>query len=67
MGSVPQRGGKGTSFGVSVIVIFTYYLFSFITGAMGQAGIFSPFLGAWIPNFVFLTIGLFLLIRVAQR
>jgi lipopolysaccharide export system permease protein len=34
---------------------------------MGQAGIFSPFIGAWLPNFLFLGIGLFLLIRVAQR
>lgn len=67
MGSVPQRSGRGTSFGVSVIVIFTYYLIFFISGAMGQAGVFSPFMGAWLPNFLFLGIGLFLLMRVAQR
>jgi lipopolysaccharide export system permease protein len=67
MGTRPQRSGRGTSFGVSVIVIFTYYLVFFISGAMGQAGIFSPFIGAWLPNFLFLGIGLFLLIRVAQR
>ncbi len=67
MGSVPQRSGRGTSFGISVIVIFTYYLIFFISGAMGQAGVFSPFMGAWLPNFLFLGIGLFLLMRVAQR
>jgi lipopolysaccharide export system permease protein len=67
MGSIPQRTGRGTSFGVSVIVIFTYYLIFFISGAMGQAGIFSPFIGAWLPNFLFLGIGLFLLMRVAGR
>lgn len=67
MGSIPQRTGRGTSFGISVIVIFAYYLLSFITGALGQAGVFSPFLGAWLPNFIGLGTGILLLMRVAQR
>ncbi|WP_066377605.1 MULTISPECIES: LptF/LptG family permease [unclassified Anabaena] len=67
MGTVPQRTGRGTSFGISVIVIFSYYLLSFMTGALGQAGIVSPFMGAWLPNFMGLVIGIFLLVRVAQR
>ena len=67
MGTIPQRTGLGTSFGVSVIVIFAYYLFYFITGAMAQAGVFSPFIGAWLPNFLFLGTGALLLRRVAQR
>ncbi len=67
MGTIPQRTGRGTSFGISVIVIFSYYLIFFISGAIGQAGILSPFMGAWLPNFMFFGIGAFLLIRVAQR
>ncbi|MEA5593249.1 LptF/LptG family permease [Rivularia sp. UHCC 0363] len=67
MGSVPGRTGSAKSFGISVIIIFGYYLFSFITGGLGQAGVFSPFLGAWLPNFLGLAIGLFLLGRVAGR
>ncbi|MEA5502712.1 LptF/LptG family permease [Halotia wernerae UHCC 0503] len=67
MGTIPQRTGRGTSFGISVIVIFSYYLIFFISGAIGQAGILSPFMGAWLPNFMFFAIGAFLLIRVAQR
>jgi lipopolysaccharide export system permease protein len=67
MGTIPQRTGRGTSFGVCVVVIFTYYLLFFISGAVGQAGIISPFMGAWLPNFIFLGIGLFLLARVARR
>ncbi|ABA21260.1 permease YjgP/YjgQ [Trichormus variabilis ATCC 29413] len=67
MGTIPQRTGKGTSFGISVIVIFSYYLLGFITGALGQAGVFSPFIGAWLPNFIGLGVGIFLLVRVAQR
>jgi lipopolysaccharide export system permease protein len=67
MGTIPQRTGRGTSFGISVVVIFSYYLIFFISGAIGQAGILSPFMGAWLPNFMFFGIGAFLLIRVAQR
>ncbi|BAY77223.1 permease YjgP/YjgQ family protein [Nostoc linckia NIES-25] len=67
MGSIPQRTGRGTSFGISVIVIFSYYLLFFISGAIAQAGVVSPFMGAWLPNFIFLGIGMFLLMRVANR
>ncbi len=67
MGSIPGRTGSAKSFGISIIIIFGYYLFSFITGGLAQAGIFSPFLGAWFPNFFGFGIGLFLLTRVAKR
>ncbi len=67
MGTIPQRTGRATSFGVSVIVIFTYYILYFITGALAQADILSTFLGAWLPNFLGLGIGIFLLMRVARR
>ncbi|BAZ42093.1 permease YjgP/YjgQ [Calothrix sp. NIES-4101] len=67
MGTIPQRTGRGTSFGVSVIIIFTFYLFSSIASALGIAGVLSPFLAAWLPNFVGIAIGIFLLIRVSQR
>mgnify|MGYP001803226575 FL=1 len=67
LGSIPGRTGSAKSFGLSVLIIFGYYLFSNITGGLGQAGVFSPFLGAWFPNFLGLGIGLFLLGRVAKR
>jgi lipopolysaccharide export system permease protein len=67
MGSIPQRTGRGTSFGISVIVIFSYYLLLSVCGALGQAGILSPFIGAWLPNFFGLSVGLYLLGRVTQR
>ena len=67
MGSIPQRTGRGTSFGISVIVIFSYYLLLSVCGALGQAGILSPFIGAWLPNFFGLSVGLYLLRQVTQR
>jgi lipopolysaccharide export system permease protein len=69
MGSRLQRSGngRGASFAISVVVIFSYYLLSFVTSALGEANILSPFMAAWLPNFLGLAVGLFLLARVAKR
>ena len=67
LGIRPQRkANRGTSFGISVIIIFAYYLLSFITGAMGQKEILTPFLAGWLPNFLGLAVGVFLLVRAAR-
>jgi lipopolysaccharide export system permease protein len=67
MGIVPQRAGRGTSLGISVIVIFTYYLLLSISGALAEAAVLSPLVGAWLPNLFGLAAGVFLLQRLAQR
>lgn len=61
-----RSSGRATSFGVSVIIIFGYYLFSYITNAMGIADVVSPFLSAWIPNMLGLVVGILLLIRASR-
>ena len=67
LGIGPQRsGGRGTSFGISVIIIFAYYLLSFITGAIGQKEILTPFLAAWLPNFLGLGVAILLLVRASR-
>ena len=66
LGTRPQRTGRATSFGISVVVIFAYYLSGFISGAFGQLSILSPFMAAWLPNFFGLGAGGFLLFRAAQ-
>jgi len=66
LGTKPQQTGRATSFGISILIIFGYYLLAFITGAMGQVGIFSPFMAAWIPNFLGFGIGGWLLVRSAN-
>jgi lipopolysaccharide export system permease protein len=66
LGTRPQRTGKATSFGISVVIIFSYYLLRFIMEALGLSGILSPFLAAWLPNFFGLGAGGLLLIRAAR-
>lgn len=66
LGTSPKNTGRATSFGISVLIIFGYYLLAFITGAMGQLAILSPFMAAWIPNFLGFGIGGWLLFRAAN-
>ena len=66
VGVRPQRTGKATSFGVSVVIIFGYYLLSFITSAMGEAGVVTPFIAGWLPLFLGLGAGLYLLAKVSR-
>ncbi len=66
LGTRPQRTGRATSFGISVVIIFSYYLSGFITEALGISGILSPFMAAWLPNLFGLGAGGLLLARAAR-
>lgn len=66
LGTRPQRKGRATSFGISVVVIFGYHLLQFISSALGIAGILSPFMSAWLPTLVGFGAGGLLLIRAAR-
>jgi lipopolysaccharide export system permease protein len=60
------RTSRSQGFGISVLLIFGYYLMSFIFSSLGITGTLSPFLAAWLPVFVGLAGGLALL-RQANR
>ncbi len=66
IGVLPQRTSRATSFGISIVIIFGYYLLSFITNAMGEVGILSPFMAAWLPTLLGLSIGLYLLVKASN-
>ena len=57
------RSSKSQGFGLSIILIFLYYLTCFLFSSMGVIGILTPFLSAWIPVIIFLSFGTFLLWR----
>jgi lipopolysaccharide export system permease protein len=66
LGSRPGRTNRATSFGISVMIIFAYYLLSFITGAMGQKAILTPFMAAWLPTLLGLGVAGFFLYRTSE-
>ncbi len=59
-----KKGGAALGVGVSLGSTILYILLMRVFGAIGAAGALPPFWAAWIPNFVFLVIGLLLLARV---
>jgi lipopolysaccharide export system permease protein len=67
VGTIPQRTGRAASFGISLAVIFTYYTTLQVARTLGDTGLLSPFVAAWLPNFLGLALGLFLLVRTARR
>jgi lipopolysaccharide export system permease protein len=66
VGIRPQNTNRATSFGVCIVLIFSYYLMSFISSSLGIWGIFSPFIAAWLPNFLWLAAGGFLFMQSAK-
>lgn len=66
LGTRPQRTGRATSFGISVVIIFSYYLLNFICEALGLSQVLSPFVAAWLPNLFGLGAGGFLLFQSAR-
>ena len=55
------RSSKSQGFGLSVILILFYYVLSFVFSSLGVKGAFTPFLSAWLPVFISLSVGLYLL------
>lgn len=60
------RTSRSQGFGISVLLIFGYYLMSFIVSSLGVTGTLSPFLAAWLPVLVGLASG-GVLLRQASR
>lgn len=50
LGTRLERAGRATSFALSLVIIFSYYLLTVICGSIAQVGTISPVMGAWLPN-----------------
>jgi len=55
------RGGIGMHLGLGILLTFTYILFMRITTVFATVGDLPPYIAAWIPNAIFILIGLYLL------
>lgn len=55
------RGGTGMHLGIGITIAFAYILFMQISKSFAISGGLSPMLAAWIPNFIFCAIGIYLL------
>lgn len=60
------RGGSGMHLAIGIILCVTYILFSRISVVFATKGSFSPWLAAWIPNFLFSFIAFYLYKRAPK-
>jgi lipopolysaccharide export system permease protein len=60
------RGGMGKNLGIGITLSALYILFSTVSTTFSVSGVMTPFMSVWIPNFVFLAIGILLYIRVSR-
>jgi lipopolysaccharide export system permease protein len=56
-----SRHSRSQGFGLSVVLIFGYYLMAFMSSSLGVKGILLPFVSAWVPVLIGLGGGVYLL------
>ena len=63
LGSQTTRSGTSIGVGMSVVIIFIYYVLFAAGKALAKGGVLSPFLGVWLCNLVIGAIGIWLIFK----
>ncbi len=66
LGLSPQRSSSSIGLGLSVLIVFCYYLLTFVSMAFGELKLISPLICAWLPNIVIGGVGGYILYNSAQ-
>lgn len=61
-----SKGGMGLNIGLGLLLSFSYILFTTVTSQFASSGLTSAWFAMWIPNFVYLIIGLILYYRASK-
>jgi len=57
------RSGKGLGLGIGVVIIFMYYVLLLALEPVGRADVIQPALAMWLPNILFIIVGVFNIVR----
>ncbi len=63
----PARAVRSRGFAVSLLLIFLYYVPLTVGQTLAEKGFMPPLIGLWIPNALFLALGLFLFGKAANE
>jgi lipopolysaccharide export system permease protein len=66
LGLSPQRSSSSIGLGLSVLIVFFYYFLTFVTMAIGELRLITPFAAAWLPNIITGGVGGYILYESAQ-
>jgi lipopolysaccharide export system permease protein len=61
LGMQNRRSGKSGGFTISISVILIYYILMSVARTLSEKGVVPPAFGLWIPNLIFLCVGVFFL------
>lgn len=62
----PKRGSLTINFAITLGIAFTYWFLLRTAQTFGHTQKLSPFLAAWITNFIFAGLGIFLLVKARK-
>ncbi|MDR0823163.1 MAG: LptF/LptG family permease [Endomicrobium sp.] len=63
---INNKIGKIINFSIALALTFLYWGVQAISQSMGQNNMISPFIAAWLPNFLFLPLGIFMLSKIRK-
>jgi len=64
---VSKRSGRVGGFAVGVMIIIVYYVLNVLCEFFVTTRFLTPFVGAWLPNTVFLAVTVVLFYRVNRQ
>jgi lipopolysaccharide export system permease protein len=67
LGIVSKRSGRVGGFAVGVMVVIVYYVLNVLSEFFVTTRVFHPFIGAWLPNLLFVAVTLILFHHVNRR
>lgn len=67
IGLQPTSAKRSTGPGMGIVFFLLYYLLLTLGSSLSKMGYCPPALGMWLPNIVFGTLGVFLLVRTARE
>lgn len=67
LGLQNRRSGKSSGFSLCLAVLLTYYIVLSIGKSLGQNALVSPAIAMWIPNLLFISLGIYLFKKTAAE
>ena len=67
LGVQPRRSGKSYGFILGIFVVLGYYMLLTSAETFAYKGTLPPLIASWTPNLILITIGIYLLVKIANE
>jgi lipopolysaccharide export system permease protein len=66
LGLQNRRAGKSSGFSICIALLLFYYIVLTAGKTLGQKGVISPLISMWLPNILFIGLGIYLFTKTAN-